>query len=113
MQFIGSMEKLVPEMREFLQNDLRLVLHPDKIFIKTIYSGVDFLGVVNFSDYRILRTKTKKRILKKIEHKKADLEAGTITKKVFNQSLQSYLGVLKHCEGYKIARRIKQANYFF
>jgi len=107
------LEDKIPEMGVFLRKKLKLELHPDKVSLKTFSSGVDFLGVVNFSDYRILRTKTKKRILKKIEHKKADLEAGTITKKVFNQSLQSYLGVLKHCEGYKIARRIKQANYFF
>src|SRR3989338_9287083 len=43
----------------FLQRDLFLF---QKIFIKTIASGVDFLGMVNFSDYRVLRTKTKKRM---------------------------------------------------
>mgnify|MGYP001608206136 CR=1 FL=1 len=34
------------------------------------------------------------------------LEAGIITKEFFNQGLQSYLGVLKHCHGYKIKEKI-------
>ena len=31
---------------------------------------MDFLGMVNFFDHRILRTKTKKRMLRKIKEKK-------------------------------------------
>lgn len=42
------LENIIPAIAEFLQNTLKLTLHPDKIFIKTLYSGVDFLGWVNF-----------------------------------------------------------------
>jgi hypothetical protein len=47
-------------MKEFLGNNLKLNMHQNKVFIKTIYSGVDFLGWVHFSKHRVLRTSTKK-----------------------------------------------------
>ena len=50
-------------MKEFLVNNLKLTMHPDKVFIKTISSGVDFLGWVHFSKHRVLRTSTKKECL--------------------------------------------------
>lgn len=75
---------------DFLKSELRLKLHPDKVFIKTINSGVDFLGWVNFSDYRVLRTVTKKRMMKKIKNHPAD------------DSVNSYLGLLKHGNAKKL-----------
>ncbi len=101
------LEKIVPLIRKFLEEELKLNLHPDKIFIKTIASGVDFLGWVNFSDHRILRTKTKKRMFKNISKKYQRLKNGSISEESFNQSLQSYLGILKHCSGHKIRKTIK------
>jgi len=100
------LESMVLTIHKFLEEELRLELHPDKIFIKTLSSGMDFLGYVNFFDYRILRTKTKNRIFKKMTKKKEDLKNNLITVESFNQSLQSYLGVLKHCQGYKIVRKL-------
>lgn len=72
----------------FLRLNLRLELHPDKVFIKTISSGVDFLGWVHFPDHRVLRTVTKKRMMKRIgetEGKEA--------------VVASYLGMLSHGNG--------------
>ena len=53
---------LPPEDPIAKNNELKLELHPKKISIKTLSSGIDFLGVINFFDYKILRTKTKKRM---------------------------------------------------
>ena len=78
------LENLIPKITEFLQSELKLTLHPDKIFIKTIYSGVDFLGWINFTDYRVLRTKTKNRIIKRIKNNSSI------------ETLNSYLGLLRH-----------------
>ena len=71
-------------------NNLKLTLHPDKVFIKTIYSGVDFLGWINFSDHRILRGKTKNRMLKRIK------------KNPSVETLNSYLGMLRNGNAEKI-----------
>ena len=63
------LENKIPIITDFLYKKLKLILHPNKIFIKTLCSGVDFLGWVNFADHRVLRNKTKKRMLLNIEYK--------------------------------------------
>jgi len=74
--------------------------------VRTFASGVDFLGMVNFADHRILRTKTKNRMFKKIKSKEKKLQNNIITKESFDQSLQSYLGIMKHCNSYKIMQKL-------
>jgi len=88
------LENLVIAVGEFLQNQLKLTLYPDKIFIKTLSSGMDFLGWVHFFDHRLLRTKTKQRMFKKIQK--------TQKPEVIN----SYLGLLKHGSAGKIRESI-------
>ncbi len=60
------LKRLVPEISTALQHKLHLNLHPQKIFIQKVNQGVDFLGYVVFSHFTLLRTKTKKRILKDV-----------------------------------------------
>lgn len=84
----------IPLIEKFLRQQLKLTLHPDKIYIKTLYSGIDFLGWVNFGDHRVLRTVTKKRMLKRIARSDNP------------QVIQSYLGLLKHGNGYKLRKQI-------
>jgi len=95
-------------IREFLYGQLKLELHPDKVFIKTVSSGVDFLGMVNFHGHRVLRTKTKRRMFKKLSTKYECLRKGLISEESINQSIQSYLGMLKHCGGYGIVKEMSR-----
>lgn len=104
------LENQISKVKGFLKHELKLELHPDKVFIKTYFSGVDFLGLINFPEYRILRTKTKKRIIKKISKKHDLLQRGLLAEESYRQSLEPYLGILKHCNGYKVAGKLKQAN---
>ena len=94
-----KLEKLILSMKEFLENELKLDLHPDKISIKTFSSGIDFLGMMNFPKYRILRTKTKRRMFKRIAKNHDLLQKKLISNEKYQRSLQSYLGILKYCEG--------------
>lgn len=86
----------------FLTENLKLCLHPNKVIIRKYHQGIDFLGYVVLPHHKVLRTKTKRRITKKILKKKDELKNGLIEKKDFEQSLRSYLGALKHCEGHRI-----------
>ncbi len=61
--------------------------------IKTIASGVDFLGWVHFSDHLVLRTATKRRMLRRLK------ETPIL------ETIQSYLGLLKHGNTHKLKRR--------
>lgn len=80
---------------------LKLNLHQNKVFIKTIYSGVDFLGFVHFPKYKILRTATKNRMLRKLKENSYKQE-----------SANSYIGLLKYGNGYKLIRLVKDQNNF-
>ncbi len=77
-------EKLLLRIDNFLRNTLKLTLHPDKVWIQTYASGVDFLGWVHFPDHRILRTATKQRMFRRIAEHPTD---GTFA---------SYFGLLRH-----------------
>ena len=85
----------LPQIKNFLMENLKLELHPNKVSIETITSGVDFLGWVNFSDHRVLRTKTKKRMLKKLRENDNKLE-----------SVNSYLGLLSHGNAHRLSKKI-------
>lgn len=89
------LENILPAMHEFLGNKLRLTMHPNKISIQTVASGVDFLGWVHFPNHRVLRTATKRRMWKRLEEKKGKIE-----------TVQSYLGLLKHGNAKKLANSI-------
>jgi RNA-directed DNA polymerase len=84
--------ELTPKIADFLSKDLKLNLHPSKISIKTLASGVDFLGWVHFIDHRVLRTVTKKRMAKRLKK----------TQK--KETIQSYLGLLSHGNTAKIRK---------
>lgn len=101
------LENLIPKLREFLKTELKLLLHSKKILIRRWDQDIDFLGYELFPHHIVLRTKTKRRILRKILHNRQLLTKDLIATKSFNQSVQSYLGVLKHCCGYKLQRIIK------
>lgn len=70
-------------VNEFLAEKLKLSLHPDKVFIKTLSSGIDFLGWVHFPHHRVLRTTTKRRMLKNMAHSP------------ISETMASYLGMLE------------------
>lgn len=69
------LEICIKRIENFLTDRLKISLHPDKIFLKTIVSGVDFLGWVHFPDHRILRKTTERRMLRKIkEHPSQEIQ---------------------------------------
>ena len=85
------LESILPKVRVFLQSKLKLYLHPNKVSIETLASGVDFLGWVHFSDYRVLRTSTKRRMFQAVSGSPSE---GTIS---------SYRGMLRHGNAWKLS----------
>lgn len=90
----ARLEGLVPRIQQFLDVRLKLALHPNKVFIKTAASGVDFLGWVHFPDHRVLRTATKRRMMRKTAQNASA------------ETLNSYFGLLRHGNTFKIKRRL-------
>jgi len=94
----ARLRALLPRVREFLHDNLLLELHPSKVFVCTLASGVDFLGWVHFPDHRVLRTTTKKRMLRRIRETKGKKETE-----------QSYLGLLSHGNAWKLRQKVLRA----
>ena len=79
----------------FLRDELKLEMHPKKVSIETVASGIDFLGWVHFSDHRVLRTSTKRRMCKALE--------GNPTEARF----ASYRGMVSHGNAQKLLAQLK------
>ena len=114
------MEKLKDVICQFVTDKLKLTVHPNKIFLQKFNQGLDFLGYVLLPHHQILRTKTKQRMFKKTKEKVEEFNDGLISDFELGQTVQSYLGVLAHCDGYEVRVNLrnevwvdKQANYFF
>lgn len=91
-----ELENILATSSSFLEENLKLSLHPDKVFINSIASGVDFLGWVTFPTHRVIRTSTKKRMLKRL------------AKSQKPESIASYKGMLSHGNTYKLNKIVDQ-----
>lgn len=87
------LRNVIPKMSEFLESELKLSFHPDKIFVKTSNSGMDFLGWIHFPYHRQIRTTTKRKILKKFKNNQEP------------ETINSYRGLLNHGNTYKIQKK--------
>jgi len=88
------LENILPKISLFLETELKLSLHPNKVSIKTFASGIDFLGWVHFPHYRIPRTSTKRRMFRNLDKNQKE------------ESLISYLGLLSHGDTYELREKI-------
>ncbi|MCX6719401.1 MAG: reverse transcriptase/maturase family protein [Candidatus Taylorbacteria bacterium] len=95
----GVLMEVLAKVHEFLEENLKLKLHPDKTFFQTASSGIDFLGWVHFPDHRVLRTTTKKRMFRRLIASDGKME-----------TVQSYLGMISHGNSKKL-KNIIEANY--
>lgn len=85
-------------IKVFLHKRLHLELHTDKVSIHTLASGIDFLGWVHFPDHRVLRTTTRRRMLRRLAENNEP------------ETIQSYLGLLKHGNTYKLTTVLLNHN---
>jgi len=86
------------EISDWLGLELKLWLHPLKVSISTLASGVDFLGWEHFPHCRIMRKTTKRRMFRNL--RMGSSEASTA----------SYLGLLSHGDAYEVASAVKIVN---
>ncbi len=90
---------VIPVIERYLSDVLHLRFHPKKISLRTIASGVDYLGWVHFKDHCVLRTVAKKRMFRRLKESGYD-----------SASVQSYLGLLKHGNTLKLRERLELEN---
>jgi retron-type reverse transcriptase len=81
------------KIEDFLREHLRLKIHPKKLTLKTYASGVDYLGYVSFPHHRVIRTKTKRRMFRRVNKK----------------NFSSYSGILKLCRSSGLQKQLEEA----
>lgn len=92
------LERQITLIQNFLWQCLQLQLHPKKVSIQTVASGVDFLGWVHFPEHRVLRTATKRRMLRRVQAQPS------------KETIQSYFGLLQHGNAHQVAQNL--INWF-
>lgn len=109
--FLNDKREYLEEIKnlicQFVCDELKLDVHPQKIILGKYNQGIDFLGYVLLPHHRALRTKTKKRMFKKVNRRVEDFNQDLIDDYELNQSLQSYFGMLKHCNSYGLETKLK------
>jgi len=88
-------ESLADPIRAFLWDELRLLLHPRKVRLQSLASGVDFLGWIHFPDHRVLRSSTRRRMFRNLE-----IIGGN------ENSIHSYLGLLLHGNANRLRAKV-------
>lgn len=99
---------ILSKINAFLWNSLNLSIHPDKLHLKTLASGVDFLGWVHFQDHRVLRTATKKRMFKRLGDSLRQPYQNLQNDEVQQSRIKSYIGMLSHGNTHNIYNAILQ-----
>ena len=61
------LESATEQIRTFLREELQLELHPYKVQIRKVGQGIDFLGYVVLPHAILIRTSTKRRLLRKLD----------------------------------------------
>ena len=120
---------LISEIKRYLKENLRLELHPDKIYLQHFSKGVKFLGAV-IKPHRIyIANRTKGNFYRAIEKQNAIARDHSprgikrsfgeaiprgkpprAEKDAFLSSMNSYLGILKHYKTYKLRRKMIKEN---
>lgn len=91
-----DLEGFLTPIISFLDDRLKLKLHPNKIILRKLIWGVDFLGYIVLPHYILPRTETKRRIFKMLN----------------SENLHSYLGYLSHANSYQVGQQLKNSFGF-
>lgn len=109
------LKSLIPILREYLQKELSLELHPKKIYLQHFSKGVCFLGAVLKSRRIYIGNQTKGSFYKKIkcwndliEEKPREFNKENLDQ--FLSCLNSYLGNMEQFNTYNLRKKMLMQN---
>ena len=107
------LKSLIPKINKFLQNKLKLSIHPRKIYLQTCQKGVKFLGCYIKLSHIVVNHRTFNNFKQSIHYYNElalDHKPEKEEKAAFISSVNSYLGILRHYKTYKKRQRIMKNN---
>ena len=96
------------KMNQFLKNELKLELHPEKSKIVLLGGGVDFVGFRNFYQFKLLRKRNIGNMKRKIEM----FKGGLMPKDKFQESFQGWNAYARWANTYKLRNSIVKYPLF-
>ena len=97
------------EINNFLQTRLRLDLN-NKTCIRPITLGIEFCGYKVWPTHIKLRKSTALKMKRRLKRLQGQYTRGEVTDKRAMQTVNSYMGILKHCDSYQLRRKIFGEN---
>lgn len=100
------------EIDRFLQDKLKLKLHPQKQVLQTIDKGIDFVGFIVKPNYTLMRRRIVKNLKEKLWKLNQNLEE--ITEQGIKQTLSmvnSYYGQFRHAKTFGLRQKLWQKNF--
>lgn len=89
----------------FLEDRLKLRLN-EKTCIRAASQGIDWVGFRVWPTHIRLRKSSAKRMKRRLKHLQQLYGAGEIDLDPINASIQSYLGILGHCNSYNLRNKV-------
>jgi len=104
------LKSIIPILSNFLLSTLQLTVHPKKIYLQHCSKGVSFLGCYLKPNRIYINKRTKSNFFATIsKHNKIIRQNKKISMPLLKNtvsSLNSYLGILKHYNTYKLRKRM-------
>lgn len=100
--------RLVPKFRCFLQEQLRIRLHPKKIFVQPVRHGVLYVGAYIQPGRTYIGNRTRGRFVDTLRHFNRLAAEGQALPhlEAFVSAMNSYLGLMRHHRTYRIRKRL-------
>lgn len=92
-------------VKEFLETELKLNLN-NKTSIRPVSLGIEFVGYRVWSAHIKLRKSSTMKMKKRLKYLQKQYSKGKINLDRVNCTVQSYLGILKHCDSYALRNKV-------
>ncbi|EMT38022.1 Retron-type reverse transcriptase [Thermoanaerobacter thermohydrosulfuricus WC1] len=93
------------DIEQFLNDNLKLQLNK-KTAVRPISCGIEFVGFRIWPTHRKLKKKTALKMKHRLKYLQKAYKRGEIGFQEVNSSVQSYFGMLKHCNSYNLRRKL-------
>lgn len=100
------LKELRDQITSFLKDELHLSLHPKKVTLKNVSTGVPFVGYRIFYDHVLVRGNTLRRIERNYRSKVKQVKRETLPSQKLAKTKASVIGHFKHADSYGLTKNL-------
>ena len=102
----GLLKKYKQKINAYLNQELALILHPDKSRIIPINRGTEFLGFKIFSHHKMPKKKNRKKFIRKIKDLCKKYDERKISYDKIYDTIEGWISYAKNANTYKLRKKI-------